>query len=288
MSSRNEGQYLNTFLGSTQSSYARWVRKRPTVKTSKPINSWIGFRTFYKKMFPGMPQKEASVHLKALWKQDPFKSKWSIISAAYSKIRAIVTKNQAPINEFLNLVCPRIGILPVDDYLSLLNWIGSVNENGVVIYKQNMVPDISHLPENILDTKMTDKDLVRFCAEKGFIDQDTIKKIKSAYPYIELSAVKPCFMNRQEQISRLPTGLNSNNDDSIHLIQDQCDHHLNFDSSIFEIADTNKEQSCDFSIGTCHEILQDTNFNLEDLFPKELSEYDIPDFTYEIFLDNVY
>ncbi|RKF62882.1 Mating-type protein MAT-1 [Erysiphe neolycopersici] len=285
MTPRREGQYLNTFLGSTQSSYARWVRKRPTVKTNKPVNSWIGFRkAFYKNIFPGIPQKEASVHLKALWKEDPFKSKWAIISAAYSKIRAIVTKKQAPINEFLNLVCPRIGILSVDNYLPLLNWIRSVNENGVVIYKQDVIPDLSHLPENMLITKMTDKDLVQFCAEMGFIDQDTIRKIEYADPFTELSAVKPCYTPRQEQMPRLQTELGTNNKD---LTRDHHDHYLNLDSSIYDTTDTISEQCREFSVETSNEILLDTNFNLEDLFPKELSEYDIPDLSYQLFVDNI-
>nr|AOX49859.1 mating-type protein MAT alpha 1 [Oidium heveae] len=284
MSSRSEGQFFNTFLRSTQSSHGRWVRKRPTEKPRKPVNSWIGFRTFYKNMFPGMPQKEASVHLKALWKKDPFKSKWTIISAAYSKIRAIVSKKQAPINEFLNLVCPRIGILSVDDYLPLLNWSSSVNENGIVIYEQNVVPDLSHLPEYILDTKMTDKDLVLFCAERGFIDQDTIRKIKHACPFMELSAIKPCYMTRQAQTPRIPTGLGAKSYNSTH---ERGDQYLNSDSIVYDITDKLSEQSRELSVDISHKILQDTNFNLEDLFPKELTEHDILDLSYQIFLDNI-
>ncbi|KAI6247692.1 Mating-type protein MAT-1 [Erysiphe necator] len=287
MSSGDDVQFLNTFMGSPQFSYSRWVRKRSTARTNKPVNSWIGFRTFYKKIFPGMPQKEASIHLKALWEQDPFKIKWTIISAAYSKIRDIVTKKDAPLDEFLNLVCPRIGILSVDEYLPQLNWISSVNEDGIIVYKQNKMPNLSNLPENILNTRMTDKDVVRFCAEKGFIDRSTTRKIKDAHPFIELGAIKSYFMTTQGQIPILPTEIGVNNDNSNQLEQDDCDVFYNLDSSILKISDPTKEQRSDQSIESNQDILKDNSFDYEDFFPKEISEYDIPDISYQLFLDNI-
>lgn len=124
-----------------------------------------------------MQQKEASIHLKVLWDSDPFKAKWTIISSAYSKIRDAVSKKKAPLDVFLSIVCPNIGILAVEEYFLKLNWTRLIDERGEIRFKQSSLPDLKQLPASILNTTMTSKDVIQLCAEGGFIQQEIADKI---------------------------------------------------------------------------------------------------------------
>nr|AIM54564.1 MAT1-1-1 [Podosphaera macularis] len=166
----------------------RWVQRRKKSKTTKALNSWIGFR-FYKKIFPKMQQKKASTLLTKLWNRDPFKAKWSIISAVYSKIRDAVTKEKAPIVTFLDLVCPHIGILSVEEYLIRLSWTSYTDETGALGFKQLSAPNLSELPDNIINTTVTGEDLIRLCADKGYIQHKTADELNNPNIFIAFGGV---------------------------------------------------------------------------------------------------
>ncbi|SZF05301.1 unnamed protein product [Blumeria hordei] len=143
------------------------------------MNSWIGFRAFYKNVFPNMPQKDASSILTILWNKDPFKVKWAIVSAAYSKIRDTVTKKCAPLNVYLELVCPHVGIPTVEEYLEKLNWTSHTDERGLITFKQKIVPELSVLSHEILSSAVTSGEVIQLCADKGYISQATARQINS-------------------------------------------------------------------------------------------------------------
>jgi hypothetical protein len=75
----------------------------------RPLNSWIAFRAYYSPIFTTFQQKDISGFLKRMWNADPFKAKWTIVAKAYSIIRDKVGKAQAPLDVFLQIVCPHIG-----------------------------------------------------------------------------------------------------------------------------------------------------------------------------------
>lgn len=160
----------------------RWIRRQPEKKKkakTKPMNSWIGFRAFYKDVFPNMPQKDASSILTILWNKDPFKVKWAIVSAAYSKIRDAVTKKCAPLNVYLGLVCPHVGIPTVEEYLEKLNWTSYTDERGLITFKQKIVPAISASSNELLSSVVTSGEVIQLCADKGYISQAIARQINS-------------------------------------------------------------------------------------------------------------
>ncbi|KAI0996500.1 hypothetical protein K3495_g11681 [Podosphaera aphanis] len=182
----------------------RWVQRRKKSKTTKALNSWIGFRSmsqskvmlpkltyeaFYKNIFPKMQQKKASTLLTKLWNRDPFKAKWTIISAVYSKIRDAVTKEKAPIVTFLDLVCPHIGILSVEEYLVRLSWTSYTDETGALGFKQLSAPNLSELPDNIINTTVTGEDLIRLCADKGYIQHKTADELNNPNIFIAFGGI---------------------------------------------------------------------------------------------------
>ncbi|KAH6714457.1 alpha box protein [Leptodontidium sp. MPI-SDFR-AT-0119] len=171
------------------------IARRP-VLPKKSLNSWMAFRcrslsptasavanlriAFYQSLFPHLQQKEASVYLTALWKRDPFKAKWTIIAAAYSKIRNTVGKPRAPLDQYLNIICPQMGIIAVDAYLEVFNWICDETPEGSLLFHQTTAPELHTFDQHILHSSMTEKDLVLFCGSTGYIRQSVARRIAEA------------------------------------------------------------------------------------------------------------
>ncbi|KAH8802871.1 mating-type protein MAT alpha 1-domain-containing protein [Xylogone sp. PMI_703] len=135
----------------------------------RALNSWIAFRTWYSKIFGTAQQKESSVFLTAMWQKDPFKAKWGIVAKAYSGIRDHLGKRQAPLDTFLALICPKIGIIPVEAYLSTMNWSFEVYHDDSKSLQQSSEPDFATFPKAIMTTTMTERDVVNYCGQMGYI-----------------------------------------------------------------------------------------------------------------------
>ncbi|RFU34446.1 hypothetical protein B7463_g1887, partial [Scytalidium lignicola] len=135
----------------------------------RALNSWIAFRTWYSKIFGTSQQKESSIFLTAMWQKDPFKAKWSIVARAYSGIRDHLGKRRAPLDAFLIRVCPKIGIIAVEAYLTTMNWTFVVYPDDSKSLKQSSEPDFSTFPNVIMTTTMTERDVVNYCGQMGYI-----------------------------------------------------------------------------------------------------------------------
>ena len=116
-----------------------------------------------------MQQKNTSGLLKIMWDQDPFKAKWSIIARAYTNIRDQVGKANASIEVFFSIVCPRMGIIGVDDYFARMEWVAETNEGGSVVLFQKSCPDLKTFPSEIMNSNLTEKDVVHFCAFQDYL-----------------------------------------------------------------------------------------------------------------------
>ncbi|KAF2841217.1 hypothetical protein M501DRAFT_929910 [Patellaria atrata CBS 101060] len=58
---------------------------------------------------------------------DPTKNKWAIIAKAYSEIRDSVGRVNIDLKEFLNIMCPDLGLVPADAYLEVFGWVTQEN-----------------------------------------------------------------------------------------------------------------------------------------------------------------
>jgi hypothetical protein len=56
------------------------------------------------------------------WREDPFSAKWALIAKAYSILRGSREKDEAPLDAFLDIVVPFIGIVPPDRYPHVMGW----------------------------------------------------------------------------------------------------------------------------------------------------------------------
>jgi hypothetical protein len=121
-------------------------------------------------LFKGYQQKEVSAYLNILWQQDPFKAKWAVLAKAYSMVRDKVGKNMAPLDKFLRLTCPAIGIIGVTDYFRMLNW-DVVPEGGKLTVTQVGQPDLTTFDSAITCCSMTEVDILQHIIDNGYLNE---------------------------------------------------------------------------------------------------------------------
>lgn len=106
--------------------------------------------------------------MKRLWQNDPFKAKWSIIAKAYSMIREHTAKSAAPLDTFLALICPYIGMVGRDEYLAVMGWFVE-EEDGQKKMKRRFIPETRLFSEKILTTNLSAEQVVNHCYEAGYV-----------------------------------------------------------------------------------------------------------------------
>nr|AAO49357.1 MAT-1 protein [Zymoseptoria passerinii] len=116
----------------------------------RPLNAWMGFRNFYLKVLEGLAQKDISKTMTVFWANDPFKSKWALLSKAYSVARGTRAKIDAPLGGFFSLCAPLVGIISPQDYLDMMGWQLSPPKPG---------ENVSFLMSSFLATKTDSSDL---------------------------------------------------------------------------------------------------------------------------------
>lgn len=56
------------------------------------------------------------------WREDPFTAKWAILAKSYSVLRGSREKDEAPLDIFLQIAVPIIGIVPPELYQQMMGW----------------------------------------------------------------------------------------------------------------------------------------------------------------------
>ncbi|KAF1980707.1 hypothetical protein K402DRAFT_408993 [Aulographum hederae CBS 113979] len=133
----------------------------------RPLNSYMAFRSFYAPIFATYQQSQISGFFKMMWQDDPFKAKWAILAKAYSIIRDRVGKVNAPLDMFLSIAAPAVGIVPANQYLGKLGF-GMQSTNGIISIVRLFVPRVHSFAMNLRVTNMTPDDVVAHCLSAGF------------------------------------------------------------------------------------------------------------------------
>ncbi|KAM0718073.1 hypothetical protein Q7P37_006405 [Cladosporium fusiforme] len=135
----------------------------------RPLNSWMAFRKFYNQMLSPRTQKVKSTILTALWKEDPFGAKWSILAKGYSILRGDRDKEEVSLGLYLAHCAPLVGIIPPHMYLDVMGWeLGEPNgqvKDGSSHVTRKVVPDVGSFPAGLMTTTLSVEDLVNSCIE---------------------------------------------------------------------------------------------------------------------------
>ena len=186
-------------------------------KAIRPLNSWIAYRSKYQKSTPLMAinnkapgyystifvsfqQKEISGFLTILWQNDPFKAKWSILAKSYSLIRNSQGKANAPLEKFLAINGPLIGIIEPAKYLEALNWEVAVDEDGQTVLRRNG----NSIDEQLFITNVSVNDVIRNSYDEGYFTGDLSKVILANEATMTMAAsVQPTQNAQHSTISNL-------------------------------------------------------------------------------------
>ena len=79
-----------------------------------------------------------------IWQHDPFKAKWAIIGKAYSVLRDKLGKEKAPLDQFLEIICPHMGMIAPTQYFVIMGWEITIAEDGQSVMHRNEKPIHAH------------------------------------------------------------------------------------------------------------------------------------------------
>lgn len=117
---------------------------------------------------------------KDLWKYGSSTAKWTILAKAYSIIRDYKGKDLAPLDVFLGITAPHIGLIAPDDYLSSLGWQFVVND-GVKRMSRYFEPEPISFSDHLRTSILSVDDILDYYCEVGYvIDNDIQDKDNSA------------------------------------------------------------------------------------------------------------
>lgn len=123
-------------------------------------------------MFTSLQQKDISGFLTYLWQADPFKAKWTILAKAYSIIRDTKGKDNAPLDSFLAINAPYIGIIPRAEYLEMLGWKFAVNDDNETALTREATGAIMTFDKGLLTTNLSVEDIIQHCYACGYVEED--------------------------------------------------------------------------------------------------------------------
>ena len=127
---------------------------------------------YYSPIFTTFQQKDISGILTILWQDDPSKAKWSILAKGYSVIRDSKGKLNAPLDVFLAINGPFIGVIAPEAYLDTLGWRMAVGDTGHIGITRDEGVDIAHIDQSLLTSTISVDDIIQNSIEHGFIAED--------------------------------------------------------------------------------------------------------------------
>ena len=128
-------------------------------------------------MLATLQQKDISGIMTNLWQSDRSKAKWAILAKAYTLIRDKKGKANAPLDSFLNLNAPLIGIPKPDEYMNKLGWEIIISSNGEAKLRRNTDNDAAESAAGAMSNASV-QDIIAHSYEHGYInaqDGDIVK-----------------------------------------------------------------------------------------------------------------
>nr|ATA58211.1 MAT1-1-1 [Neofusicoccum australe] len=161
----------NQPAGPTQAQHLASTLSPPTPqqknKKKRTLNCFVAFRCYASTIFDKYQQKDRSGFVRTLWEVEMTKAKWTILAKAYSNIRDEVGTENAPMDKFLNIACPHIGIVARDTYLHTFGWELISDDSGSRLARRS-VPDPASFPRGFLTTNVSTEDMIDFVRASGY------------------------------------------------------------------------------------------------------------------------
>ncbi|KAK1816083.1 hypothetical protein LTR12_009505 [Friedmanniomyces endolithicus] len=178
----------NSMVVQTGSGVAKNVKKQRNKKPKievvsggpkRPLNSWMAFRKYYNASLSPLTQKAISKVLMSWWREDPFSAKWAILAKAYSVLRGSREKDEAPLDFFLGLVVPLMGIVSPENYPAMMGWQiaapSDSDQDKTPTVIRLFTPKFSTFEDKYISTTLSVDDLVQYCMRSGYLNDSNTK-----------------------------------------------------------------------------------------------------------------
>lgn len=134
---------------------------------------------YYASIFAGLQQKDISGFLTYLWQVEPCKGKWAILARAYSRVRDIKGKNNAPLDRFIQINAPIVGIIKPEDYMSVIGWEIEMGSNEQLTLRRTVNPEVD-FNEDMITTNVSVDDVIANSLNLGYISGEDGANAKTA------------------------------------------------------------------------------------------------------------
>nr|AQP26331.1 MAT1-1-1 [Stagonosporopsis caricae]AQP26336.1 MAT1-1-1 [Stagonosporopsis caricae]AQQ80202.1 MAT1-1-1 [Stagonosporopsis caricae] len=144
----------------------------PPEKAKKALNAFVGFRCYYIHIpaLKAWPMKKISYLMGVMWDKDPNKSIWSLLAKAWSAIRDTIGKDQAPLDQFLRLMCPHLNLPSPVIYLDHCGWELKVNAEGNPGLSKDKSPSLNKASAGIAGMALSVQDITTYCHVMGYAE----------------------------------------------------------------------------------------------------------------------
>ncbi|KAF1913578.1 mating-type protein MAT alpha 1-domain-containing protein [Ampelomyces quisqualis] len=140
-------------------------------KVKKAMNAFVGFRCYYITIpaFKVWPMKMLSHLVSQLWEQEPNKPLWTLMTKAWSAMRDQVGKENVPLGQFFQIICPHLGMTSPRTYLEEYGWTLDINAEGLPILSRNP----ANMSPGLVGTEFDDltlsvEDITSVCQAMGY------------------------------------------------------------------------------------------------------------------------
>ena len=208
---------------------------------------------YYSPIFTNLQQKDKSGFLTYLWSTDPFKAKWTILAKAYSVIRDKVGKQGAPLDNFLAINGPFIGIVAAEDYLVMLGWEIGTDEEGQINLRRGQEIDLASIDYDLLTTNLSVQDIIQHSYKWGyFMDVEAGPLVDRVQPAMMMATGAQTVINSVHSSEHFlanispEQGLVDEDGNQVHYVGEEVrttetiEPHLPIESSTEDVESTNQ------------------------------------------------
>jgi hypothetical protein len=114
------------------------------------------------------PMKKLSSIIGDLWEGDVYKAYWSLMAKAWSVIRDQIGKDQAPLDQFLIIICGHLSVPGPESYLMICGWTLSLNEEGDPMVSRDGSSEFACMSTGVMDIALSVEDIIAYVQSMGY------------------------------------------------------------------------------------------------------------------------
>ncbi|KAJ5884971.1 hypothetical protein N7495_009481 [Penicillium taxi] len=119
------------------------VPLRPSaLRKTRPLNSFMAFRTWLAPVFDGLTQKHKSQCIAQLWAEDPLKSHWEVLAKTYNELRDRYDLEDGSLTGFLRRISRFVNFPIPSKYVTMCGWTVEKTKAGVELNRAAWVDDV--------------------------------------------------------------------------------------------------------------------------------------------------